>query len=101
MKPSIHHWRYEDGWQNIPAFLIEKGQPSKEFHADIVGWHCWVYPYSDDKTFKDFEQFERWLDENCPSAEYTRRFNSGDPMITVFIRDKNDAAMFCLTWGVK
>ncbi len=101
MKVSVHHWRYEDGWSNIPGILRKPGEPTKAFNANIIGWHCWVYPYSDDTTSKDFDQFEQWLDENCPSADYTRRFNSGDPMLTVHITDKEDAAMFCLTWGVQ
>lgn len=100
MKPSIHHWRYEDGWQDIPAFLVKDGQPKREFHPEIIGWHCWVYPYSDNNLGKEFDEFEQWLAENCPSADYTRRFNSGNPMITVHIKTAEDAAIFRLTWPV-
>jgi hypothetical protein len=100
MKPSVHHWRYDDGWHDIPAILVKSGEPSREFNPAIVGWHCWVYPYSDDGMSKDFGEFEQWLIDNCPSAEYTRRFNSGDPMVTVFIPNAEDAAIFKLTWGV-
>jgi len=101
MRVSVHHWRYVDGWHDIPSILQKPSGPTRAFNPDTVGWHCWVYPYSDDSTIKDFDQFERWLDENCPSADYIRRFNSGDPMLTVHITDKEDAAMFCLAWGVR
>lgn len=95
MKVSVHHWRFEDG-KTCP-------NPGSQWPMDPPsrGWYCWAYPYSDDATSKDFDEFERWLDENCPSAEYTRRFNSGDPMVTIYITDQADAALFRLTWGVR
>lgn len=100
MKVSVHHWRYENGWCDIPAILQKNNEPVKEFRPDLIGWHCWVYPYSDDMMSKDFDQFEQWLKENCPSADYSRRYNSGDPMVTVFITSKEEAALFRLTWGI-
>jgi hypothetical protein len=92
---SIHHWRYEDGWQHIPAFLLkDKNGPVKEFHEGIVGWHCWAY-------CNDHHEFVRWMEEHCPTADCTPRFNSGDPMITVHITDKDEAAYFMLNFQVK
>ena len=95
MKVSIHHWRYSDG-----VTAVNPGNPFGEV-VPPRGWTCWAYPYSDDAMSKDFDEFERWLDENCPSANYTRRFNSGDPMVTIRITNQADAALFMLTWGVQ
>lgn len=55
------------------------------------GWYCWVYPDDD-------QEFEEWMKKNCPSAEFTHRFNSGDPMYTVFIREDAEATLFQLKW---
>lgn len=95
MKPSIHHWRYENG-ETCPNPTLPAGQG----RLDPLprGWYCWVYPYSNDGTMKEFDEFEKWLEVNCPSADYARRFNSGDPMITVHIKSAEDAAVFRLTW---
>jgi hypothetical protein len=91
---TIHHWRHEDGWHNIPAFLLKDPKaPNREFHEGIVGWHCWVY-------CKDHYEFVQWMKEHCPTAECTARFNSGDPMVTVHITDKDEAAYFVLNFDI-
>ncbi len=81
----VNHWRYEDG------------KPDNAFgHPGInmpKGWHCWVYP-------EDDREFEKWMNTYCPTAECTHRFNSGDPMYTVYITDSQEATMFGLRWGI-
>lgn len=90
---TIHHWRYEDGWHNVPAILRKEGDVAREFLGEIVGWHCWVYCF-------DHGEFIEWMMEHCPSAHCGSRFNSGNPMITVHIKDKNEAAYFMLNFDV-
>lgn len=85
MTTSVHHWRYEDG-KTCP-------NPDSKFLIDPPprGWYCWVY--SDDN--RDFEQ---WMEKNCPTANITYRFNSGDPMYTVYIKDDIEVTIFQLKW---
>lgn len=93
MDVSIHHWRYEDGWHNIPYVLLkDKSQPAREFRQEVIGWHCWVYGNRGD--------FMDWMKENCPNAECTVRFNSGNPIVTVHIKNKDEAAYFMLNFNV-
>jgi hypothetical protein len=89
-KTVVQHWRYEDGWSDIPWVLRkDKNDPSREFREEVIGWHCWVYPAFD-------PDFEQWMDTNCPTADYTNRFNSGNPMYTVHIKDPNEMLVFSL-----
>jgi len=37
--------------------------------------------------------------KNCPTADCTHRFNSGDPMYTVYIRYDHEATLFQLRWA--
>lgn len=90
---SVHHWRYEDGWHLVPAILLRPGEPESEFREEVVGWHCWVY-------CNNHHEFLNWMKEHCPGADCTPRFNSGDPMITVHIKDKDEAAYFMLNFNV-
>lgn len=55
------------------------------------GWYCWVY-------VNDNTDFPGWMDKYCPTAEYTFRFNSGDPMYTVNITNEKEAMLFSLQW---
>ena len=83
-KTTVNHWRFEDG--NTcpnPGSMWESPPPR--------GWYCWVYPED------DFE-FEEWMSRMCPTADCARRFNSGDPMTTVFISDDSEATLFQLKW---
>lgn len=89
----VQHWRYEDGWQYIPQVLRKPGASEKEYREELVGWHCWVY-------CNDHEVFLAWMEEHCPTADCTPRFNSGDPMITVHITNKEEAAYFMLNFDV-
>lgn len=84
---KIRHWRYEDGKDlSIGSF---KTEPS------AAGWYCWAYPNKN-------KEFETWMettygnDEN--RARWDHRFNSGDPMYTVYFRDESDAMLFRLRW---
>jgi hypothetical protein len=91
---SVHHWRYEDGWHDIPWVLLkDKSKPGREFMPELVGWHCWVY-------CNDHHEFLQWMETHCPGANCTPRFNSGDPMITVSITNKDEAAFFMLNFDV-
>lgn len=86
MKTRIHHWRFEDG--NTcpnPGHTIPLSAPPR-------GWYCWVYPDND-------HEFEKWMFNHCPTADVTHRFNSGDPMYTVFIKDPQEATLFQLKYG--
>lgn len=55
------------------------------------GWYCWVYP-------EDDRAFEEWMARTCPTADVTHRFNSGNPMYTVFIKDDTEAMLFNMRW---
>jgi hypothetical protein len=92
---SVHYWRFETGEpREVVNSIVYPGglvysPPATE--STPRGWYCWVYP-SDDAEFAD------WMAENCPSSEYTHRFNSGDPMWTVYIKDDLEATIFNLRW---
>jgi len=88
VKASVHHWRFEDGTTSPNA-----GHPIKELILDPPprGWYCWVYP-------KDDRAFEEWMTRICPTADMCHRFNSGDPMWTVYIKDDVEATVFQLMW---
>ena len=90
---SVHHWRYEDGWHDIPSVLLKPGMDLREFREEIVGWHCWVY-------CDDHFEFIAWMERHCPTADCTPRFNSGNPMVTVNITSKEEAAYFMLNFQV-
>lgn len=88
MKVRVHHWRFEDGKTSPNA-----GHPIKELILDPPprGWYCWVY-------LNDDQEFEEWMSRMCPTADCTRRFNSGDPMTTVYISEDSEATAFQLRW---
>jgi len=89
----VNHWRYENGWSDVPVLLRkDPAELEREFREEIVGWHCWVYPSSD-------TDFEGWMKQNMKGRyDCTFRFNSGNPMYTVLISDDEDATLFKLTW---
>jgi hypothetical protein len=88
VKASVHHWRFEDGKTSPNA-----GHPIKELILDPSprGWYCWVYP-------EDDRAFEEWMTRICPTADMCHRFNSGNPMWTVYIKDDVEATVFQLMW---
>jgi hypothetical protein len=85
MKLSVQNWRFEDG-ETCP-------NPGGPFPMEPPprGWYCWVYPEND-------REFEEWMSKNCPSSDTTHRFNSGNPMYTVYIKDNTEAMLFNLKW---
>jgi hypothetical protein len=96
MITSVYHWRFETGEPRevVNSIIVYPGglvysPPAPE--STPRGWYCWVYP-EDDAEFAD------WMAENCPSSECTHRFNSGDPMWTVYIKDDLEATIFNLRW---
>lgn len=93
-KVVVNHWRYDDGWHDIPSILLKDiNAPRREFREEIVGWHCWVYCFN-------HHEFIQWMAEHYPGANCTPRFNSGDPMVTVHITNKDEAAYFMLNFDV-
>jgi len=87
MTTRVLHWRFENGVDPINPGSQWPSIPER-------GWYCWVYP-EDDRVFED------WMEANCPMAECTHRFNSGDPMYTVYIADEQECMIFKLRWGTK
>jgi hypothetical protein len=85
VKTSVHHWRFEDG-KTVP-----NTNPMFPMEPLPRGWYCWVYP-------EDDREFESWMKRTCPTADVTHRFNSGDPMYTVYIKDDTEATLFNLRW---
>lgn len=88
-RTKIRHWRFEDG-MTCPNPGLPEGQGRLD--PPSRGWYCWVYP-NIDKDFTD------WMQKNCPTADVTHRFNSGDPMYTVYIKEDAEATIFQLKWS--
>ena len=88
-KTRVHNWRFEAG---EPEF-VGKSVIYPDGYRDGVprGWYCWVYPEND-------IEFEQWMNEHCPTADYTHRFNSGDPMYTVYVSSEEESTLFVLKW---
>jgi hypothetical protein len=84
-KTVVHHWRFEDG------LTIPNPDSQWPIEPPPRGWYCWVYPQDDN-------EFEEWMSRMCPTADCTRRFNSGDPMTTVYIKEDSEATAFQLRW---
>jgi hypothetical protein len=85
----VNHWRFETGEpENVGVSVV---YPTGFRDGAPRGWYCWVYP-QDDSAFTD------WMMVNCPTADVTHRFNSGDPMFTVHITDDREATLFVLRW---
>jgi hypothetical protein len=85
MNVSVHHWRYEDG--------TTISNPGSRFQLDPIprGWYCWAYTDNN-------KEFEEWMSRLCPTADICCRFNSGDPMYTVYISNDAEATIFNLSW---
>lgn len=73
---------YIQYWQKVMQNVKDHTDPS---------WYCWAFVADD-------TDFPGWMEQYCPTAEYTFRFNSGNPMYTVNITDKNEALLFQLQW---
>jgi hypothetical protein len=84
-KTIINHWRFHDGVTAVnPGNTLGEIVPSRS-------WTCWAYP-------EDHQEFEKWMTQNCPTTDCTLRFNSGDPMYTVYITDDKEATLFQLKY---
>jgi hypothetical protein len=84
----VHHWRFEDGEvrsYNHGRGIIDTPDPMPR------GWYCWVFP-------QDNDDFTQWMNTYCPTAEHTFRFNSGNPMHTVYISSDSEATLFALKY---
>jgi hypothetical protein len=89
MTTSVHHWRFETGEPQKVGLSVVYTDGMME--SSPRGWYCWVYA-EDDVAFAD------WMAENCPSSACIHRFNSGNPMWTVYITDEREATLFTLRW---
>ena len=86
---SVRHWRFEDG-ETCPNPSIPEGRGRLD--PPPRGWYCWVYTNND-------HEFTDWMERMCPTADVTHRFNSGDPMWTVYIKEDSEATVFQLMYG--
>jgi len=75
----VDHWRYMDRISDDEYF-----QP---------GWRCWVY----DRLCKI--DIEGWMEVNM-QGEYDceLKFNSGNPIYLIYIKEEKDAAYFALNF---
>ena len=86
---SVHHWRFQTGEpEHVGVSVID---PTGIREGPPRGWYCWVYP-------EDGVEFADWMADNCPSSECVHRFNSGDPVWNVYIKDEQEATLFALRW---
>ena len=91
---KIRHWHYNDGYRIIPEVIRKAGAEEKEFEEDLVGWHCWAYPEAETEY-----EFRVWLRDNIKGRyDCDWRFNGGDAMYTIRIRNDDDATLFKLRW---
>jgi hypothetical protein len=100
-KTIVHHWRREDGWRNNIPYVLQKDGIEREFDEDQVGWFCCVYPGDELRTdaVSNRDAFSEWMKNNMNGPyEADYRFNSGNPMYTVFIKNDEDATIFKLRW---
>jgi len=80
MYTKIYNFRFEDG----------NRVPEKSWSILPKGWYCSIYTND--------PEFEPWMERMCPTADVTLRFNSGNPMYTVFIKEEKEAVLFQLRW---
>jgi hypothetical protein len=80
MKTSVHNFRFE-----------KLNDPKRHYSIDLPeGWYCNVYTND--------PEFEPWMARMCPTTDVTLRFNSGNPMYTVYIKEEKEAVLFQLRW---
>lgn len=86
MRVNVYNWRFEDG-NTIP-------NPDSQWPLPppARGWYCWAYTDT-------YRQFEKWLKDSMQKDyDLSYRWNSGAPMISIFLSDDQDAAVFSLRW---
>ena len=87
----VEYWAYRNGQR--PSYN-HTGKLIYTFDESMKGWGCWVYTDSE-------HEFSKWMENNIVgSYELDYRFNSGDPMFTILIRDDEDATVYKLRWVV-
>lgn len=95
VKFPIAYWRHEiGGMEQVGKSTI---YPTGEREGPTAGWYCWAYAtHVKDETFN----LEKWMKKNMTGKyDCTMRFNSGDPMYTVWIKEEKDAMFFQLSFG--
>ena len=74
-------------WRNIAD------DPIDHRGDNTIGYFCWAYA-----ARSEFD-LEKWMEDHFQGKfECTLRFNSGDPMYSVWIEQDIDATLFCLTF---
>jgi hypothetical protein len=87
---KVYHWQFHDGYHTMYGRDGEK----KTYDADMVGWHCWVYGNIEDRC-----DFIEWMNETMNGDfRASHKFNGGNPIVLVHIKDESDAAVFKLRW---
>lgn len=93
-KVSVYYWEYHNGVDLPPNAALLKSLDI-DCEPNPKGYTCHVFT-------DEPESFENWMKRNIiGSYDCTWRFNSGNPMYTVFIKDDEDAMLFKLKWSVK
>ena len=91
LKVKVHYWQFQNGEPEPVPESLKKLYPTGYREGPPKGWFCWAYP-NDDRAF------EEWMNRCCPTADFTHRFNGGDPMYTVLITNDKEAMLFQLAW---
>lgn len=94
LEVHISYWKYETGEPEAVPKDLYYLYPTGFNQGPPKGWHCWAYP-NDDRAFEEF------MKRGCPTANITHRFNSGNPMYTVYIIDEKEAMLFQIAWNCK
>lgn len=89
---KIRHWRHETGESGPQLRLAMEREPIP------CGYYCWVYPDNNDE-FEDWMKQTFKYNDRRRRAGWEHRFNSGDPMYTVYIKREQDAVLFQLRWA--
>jgi hypothetical protein len=88
---TVKQWRYESGEpEKVRGYLLRL-HPGGYREGPPKGWYCWVFTNNN-------KHFETWMTKYCPKAVVIHRYNSGDPMYTVYITSKKEAVRFQDTW---
>ena len=83
-KIIVEHWKYSV--RPDDDYIDTTG-------VNGTGWSCWAY------ATHMKEDFEEWMEQNMLGRyDCTLRFNSGNPMYTVWIENEVDASAFKLRW---
>ncbi len=85
-------YRYDDG---APHFMHVINQWTE---TRDPSWNCIIY--ARDCTKKEIDNLQQWFDDNIKEPSFCEfRINSGNPAFFITIYNKDDAALFKLTWG--